>query len=73
MTTRTSQLDRSLEAVRSLLKNPALTEDPQGSGTSQPDSAEAIRLVAEAGIMGPLRSAPFLAPPPRRNLMPAGS
>lgn len=64
MTTRTSQLDRSLEAVRSLLKNPALTEDPQGSGTSQPDSAEAIRLVAEAGIMGPLRSAPFLGSSP---------
>ncbi len=52
MTTRTWQLDRSREAVRTLL------EEHAGAGGAAP-----AERVAEAGLLGPLRSAPFLRAP----------
>lgn len=58
MTTRTSQLDRSLETVRALLRSPVLNGAEDAASTD-----EAIHLVSEAGLLGPLRSAPFLRGP----------
>lgn len=68
MTTRTSQLDRTLQTVRTLLKNPALSRAEDAA-----DTEEAIRLVSEAGLLGPLRSAPFLRGPNPEGHCDAGS